>query len=185
MRRIFSMICLALPLLFCSCGPRHSLGDYGTVTDFDLISQMGRKTNLADLRGKVWVADTFFTTCTGPCPMMSARLQKVAREVAAIPNVRVVSFTVDPDHDTPQALLEYAGHFHASPDRWLFLTGAQPVLNRVSQDGLRLAPVDGSLDHSTRFVLVDGRARIRGYYSPFEQPQFDRLIADIRFLAGL
>jgi protein SCO1/2 len=177
-------ICCLLLMAFGACRASRRLQDYGAVTDFDLISQTDRKVTLADLRGKVWVADTFFTTCTGPCPLMSARLQKVAREVAGLPNVRFVSFTVDPEHDTPAALLDYAGHFHAAPERWLFLTGPQSILNRVSQDGLRLAPVDGSLDHSTRFVLVDGAARIRGYYSPFEQTQFNRLIEDIRLLAG-
>jgi protein SCO1/2 len=167
-----------------ACGASHRLNYFGPVPDFELISQTGRKITLADLRGKVWVADTFFTTCTGPCPMMSAKLHRVEQAVGKLANVRFVSFTVDPAHDTQQAMLEYSGHFHAAPDRWFFLTGKQPVLNHVALDGLKLSKVDGSLDHSTEFVLVDADTMIRGYYFPFEKDQFERLIADVRSLAG-
>jgi protein SCO1/2 len=167
-----------------ACGPSQRLKYFGQVPGFELISQTGRKITLSDLRGKVWVADTFFTTCTGPCPMMSAKLRRVEQSVSTLPNVRFVSFTVDPAHDTQQAMLEYSGHFHAAPDRWFFLTGAQSVLNHVALDGLKLSKVDGSLDHSTEFVLVDADTMIRGYYFPFEKDQFERLIADVRSLAG-
>ena len=171
-------------ILLTGCDASHRLKRFGTVPDFELISQTGRKVTLADLRGKVWVADTFFTTCTGPCPMMSARLRKVEQEVGALANVRVVSLTVDPAHDTSQAISEYAGHFHAEPDRWFFLTGTQDMLNHLCMKGLHLSKVDGSLDHSTEFALIDSSAEIRGYYFPFEQDQFRRLIADVRSLAG-
>ena len=171
-------------ILLTGCDASHRLKRFGTVPDFELISQTGRKVTLADLRGKVWVADTFFTTCTGPCPMMSARLRKVEQEVGTLANVRVVSLTVDPSHDTPQAIFEYAGHFHAEPDRWFFLTGTQDMLNHLCMEGLHLSKVDGSLDHSTEFALIDSGAEIRGYYFPFEQEQIRRLIADVRSLAG-
>jgi len=115
---------------------------------------------------------------------MSARLRKVEQEVGALANVRVVSLTVDPAHDTSQAISEYAGHFHAEPDRWFFLTGTQDMLNHLCMKGLHLSKVDGSLDHSTEFALIDSSAEIRGYYFPFEQDQFRRLIADVRSLAG-
>ncbi len=167
-----------------ACGASHRLEYLGQAPNFELTSQTGQKVTLADLRGKVWVADTFFTTCTGPCPLMSAKLQKIEREVRALAKVRVVSFTVDPEHDTQKAMLEYSGHFHAEPDKWFFLTGTQAALNRVAMDGLHLSKVDGSLDHSTEFVLVDADTIIRGYYYPFEKDQFQRLIDDVRSLAG-
>jgi protein SCO1/2 len=154
------------------------------VPDFELISQTGRKVDLADLKGKVWVADTVFTTCTGPCPMMSARMRRLALEFASVPNVRMVSFTVDPAHDTPGVLLEYSKHFPAAPNRWLFLTGEQSVLNRVSLDGLHLSHVDGSLDHSAEFVLVDADTLVRGFYFPFDKERLKQLTSDIRYLAG-
>jgi protein SCO1 len=149
----------------------------------DLTSQTGRKIKLADLKGKVWVADMFYTTCPGPCPMMSLHMSTVARETASLGNVRIVSLTVDPEHDTPDVLRAYAQRYHASPDRWFFLTGPQLVLNHVGLDGLHLSLVDGTLDHSIEFALVDVHALVRGYYSPFDSEQMARLSADIRFLA--
>jgi protein SCO1/2 len=167
-----------------ACGAQHRLKYFGQVPDFELTSQTGEKVRLADLKGKVWVADTFFTTCTGPCPMMSSRLRSVAKEVSSLANVRFVSFTVDPAHDTAQALLEYSRHFPATPGRWYFLTGPQDVLNKVSKDGLHLSQVDGSLDHSTEFALVDADTLVRGYYLPFDREELKRLIEDVRSLAG-
>ena len=170
-------------LALAACGSGHRLQFYGPVPDFELISQTGRRIALADLKGKVWVADTVFTTCTGPCPMMSARMRRLALESASVPNVRMVSFTVDPAHDTPEALLEYSKHFPAAPNRWLFLTGRQSVLNRVSMDGLHLSHVDGSLDHSEEFVLVDANAVVRGFYFPFDKDRLKQLASHIRYLA--
>ncbi len=179
------LIFTALGLVSLSgCGVSHRLKYFGQVPDFELISQTGTRITLADLRGKVWIADTFFTTCTGPCPLMTAKLQKIEREIGALPNVRVVSFTVDPKHDTQKAMLEYSGHFHAAPDRWFFLTGHQAALNRVAMDGLHLSKVDGSLDHSTDFVLVDADTLVRGYYYPFDKHSFEQLLDDVRSLAG-
>lgn len=170
--------------LLTSCDASHRLQRFGKAPDFELICQTGSRITLADLRGKVWIADTFFTRCTGPCPLMSSKLMKVETALAGLSNVRVVSFTVDPEHDSQPALLEYSRHFRAAPDRWFFLTGSQPALNRVTLDGLHLSKVDGSLDHSTQFVLVDAAGEIRGYYYPFEKERFEQLIRDVRSLAG-
>lgn len=166
------------------CGASYRLQYYGQVPDFELTSQTGRKVTLADLKGKVWVADTIYTTCPGPCPMMSSHMSTVAREVASLANVRIVSFTVDPAHDTPAALLSYSQRYHAAPDRWFFLTGSQRALNHVSFDGLHLSQVDGTLNHNIEFALVDADTIVRGYYSPFDREQLNRLIADARSLAG-
>ncbi len=162
----------------------HQLRYFGQVRDFELTSQTGRKITLADLKGKVWVADTFFTTCPGPCPMMSQRLHTIAKQVAALSNVRFVSITVDPAKDNPAALLEYSRHFDAAPDRWFFLTGPQSALNAVGMQSLHLSLVDGSLDHSTEFALVDADTLVRGYYLPFDRDQMKKLVEDIRSLAG-
>jgi protein SCO1/2 len=156
----------------------------GKVPDFSLTSQTGRKITLADLMGKIWVADTFYTTCPGPCPMMSSRMSTVAKETAYLGNVRIVSLSVDPEHDTPAVLLAYAQRYHANPDRWFFLTGPRLDLNHVSLDGLHLSVVDGTLDHNVKFALVDAHALVRGYYNPFDHKDMTQLGADIRSLAG-
>lgn len=165
------------------CRQMRPLPVMGSLQDFKLISQAGRAVKLHDLEGKVWVADTFFSTCTGPCPMMSARMRIVGRQLASLPDVRTVSFTVDPAHDTPGVLAVYAHRFQAIPDRWLFLTGSEADLNRVCFDDLKLSRVNGSLEHSTRFVLLDRKARIRGYYLPFDSESMKDLLNDARFLA--
>ena len=167
-----------------ACGASHRLKDYGKVPNFELTSQTGQKIALADLKGKVWVADTIFTSCTGACPLMSAHMRELASAVAALPNVRIISLTVDPEHDTPEALLAYAHNVRAASDRWYFLTGPQAALNQVTMDGLHLSQVDGTLEHSTKFVLVDAAGSIRGYYLSSEREDMDKLVADVRWLAG-
>ena len=96
--------------------------------------------------------------------------------------VRLVSFTVDPARDTAEALREYSGHFDAKPGVWFFLTGPQPALQHLSKDVFQLGDVDGSLDHSTRFALVDRKSQVRGYYLTSEPDAIPRLIDDARAL---
>jgi protein SCO1/2 len=129
------------------------------------------------------VADFIYTTCTGPCPMMTSPMRHVQASTAEIPEVRLVSFTVDPAHDTPPALAEYAGRFKAQPGRWYFLTGDAAPLNDLGRSAFHLNSVDGSLVHSTRFTLVDRQGRIRGYYSTDEDGFMPKLLSDIRRLA--
>jgi protein SCO1/2 len=109
-------------------------------------------------------------------------MHQVQEATARTPDVRLVSFTVDPAHDTPVVLAAYAKHFLADSGRWYFLTGAQSSLDELGRNGLKLNPVDGSLDHSTRFVLVDRAARIRGYYSSSEDGFLQNLLRDLRQL---
>ena len=171
---------LTLGLLLASCASHRSLPPLGDVPDFSLTAQTGQSMTRKMLDGHVWVADFMYTTCPGPCPMMSSRMSQVQKATADIPDVKLVSFTVDPAHDTPPVLAEYGRHFRAQPERWYFLTGPQSTLNYLGFTGFKLNPVDGSLDHSTRFVLVDRKARIRGYYQFTDDDFPKRLLADLR-----
>ena len=177
--RTLLIACFAPILLLLSCGKPKPLEVFGTVPDFHLTTQTGAPFDSHSLAGHVWVADFFFTTCPGPCPMMSSKMHKLEAENSGL---ELVSFTVDPAHDTPPVLAAYSKHFLAETGRWWFLTGDQSTLHRLGLDTFHLNSVDGSLNHSTRFVLVDGRMRIRGYYSTFEPGTLDRLLADIRQL---
>lgn len=171
-----------LLLLFSGCTAYRPLPVLGEVPDFQLTAQTGQSIDRYSLMGHVWVADFIFTTCPGPCPMMSSRMREVQAATAATPDVHLVSFTVDPAHDTPDVLAAYAKHFLAQPERWHFLTGPQTTLNHLGLDGFHLNAVDGSLDHSTRFALVDRAARIRGYYS-FTDDGFPKaLLRDLNLL---
>ena len=96
--------------------------------------------------------------------------------------VRFVSFTVDPARDTPPVLNAYSQHFEAMPGKWFFLTGTQADLQKLGRDAFKLNNVDGNLDHSTRFALVDEDSRIRGYYPTLETDAIPSLIADTKRL---
>jgi protein SCO1/2 len=114
--------------------------------------------------------------------MMSRHMRQVQLRTAETPNVKLVSFTVDPERDTPEVLAAYAKHFLAEPGRWSFLTGDQARLNDLGLNGFKLNSVDGSMSHSTRFVLVDRKRRIRGYYISSEDSFMKNLLHDIRQL---
>jgi protein SCO1/2 len=122
--------------------------------------------------------------------MMSLRMARLEREMPRDLGMRFVSFSVDPEHDTPPVLQDYAESFGA-PGRWLFLTGEKKVIHRLSKEGFKLAvddttPVneDEPILHSTRFVLVDAEGRIRGYYEAFDEDAVKRLMLDVQALAG-
>jgi protein SCO1/2 len=109
-------------------------------------------------------------------------MRRVQLSTARTPDVTLVSFTVDPQHDTPPVLAAYASHFTADPARWHFLTGEPTRLNDLGLHAFKLNSVDGSLIHSTRFVLVDRARRIRGYYLSDDDGFMPRLLHDIRQL---
>ena len=175
------IVCI-LCLLLASCVRPQPLPIFGQVPQFDLTAQTGQPFDSKSLDGHVWIADFIYTTCDGPCPMMSAHMRQVQTQTAETPDIRLVSFTVDPAHDTPPVLTEYSKHFKADPARWVFLTGDQARLNDLGLNGFKLNGVDGSMTHSTRFVLVDRHRRIRGYYTYGEDSFMPKLMHDIRQL---
>ena len=164
-----------IAVLLAACAGPKPLPVLGQVPPFQLTAQSGQPFDSQSLDGHVWVADFIYTTCPGPCPMMSSQMHRV--QLSTTPGISLVSFTVDPQHDTPPVLAAYAQHFTADPARWHFLTGEPSRLNDLGLRAFKLNSVDGSLIHSTRFVLVDGARRIRGYY--LDTPQ---LLHDIRQL---
>lgn len=208
--------------------PLEGLKVFGTVPDFSLIERAGGRITRGDLQGKVWIANFVYTHCTETCPLQSAQMARLQSDFATAADVRLVSFTIDPEQDTPEALAEYAARFGADRDRWLFLTGEKQAIYRLAQDGFHLSIVDpaeaqppppgrGSFTkgsaaserqsriasvwvfgpvaalahpghagkpflHSSRFVLVDRQARIRGYYHSNEEEALQRLRRDARAL---
>jgi protein SCO1/2 len=168
-------------LLAAACARREPLPLLGEVPAFQLTAETGEPFDSRSLAGHTWVADFIFTNCPGPCPMMTAHFERIQKKTAGTP-VRLVSFTVDPARDTPEALAAFARRFKAEPARWHFLTGDRARLHELGLNAFHLNSVDGSLQHSTRFALVDGRGRIRGYYLTSESGFLDALLADIRRL---
>lgn len=171
--------CLFLLLLAACARKQAPLPVYGQVPEFELTSQSGQPFARQALDGKIWVADFIFTSCQGPCPRMSSKMRLIQSSLAGRPDVKLVSFTVDPERDTPPVLAEYARRYHAEPDRWVFLTGAEDKLQLLTRQAFKLGDVGGGLTHSTRFVLVDRKSRIRGYYGTEEGFSMPQLLHDI------
>lgn len=162
----------------------HELPKIGIVPAFQLIDHNGESYGSHQLLGRIWIADFIYSTCPGPCPMISTRmaeLQKPLRDT----NVTLISFTVDPEHDTPAVLRGYAAKLKAEAGRWHFLTGDRKSIYRLSRDGFKLATDEGGTAgpiHSTRMVLVDRSGMIRGYYDATEADAVTRLLADTNHL---
>ncbi len=155
--------------------------------DFALTERSGKSFGLDQLKGRVWVADFFYTRCPGPCAALSTRMGEVQRAVAGFDDVRLVSISSDPERDTPEVLRDYAARFGAGP-RWLFLTGAKDTIYELANKGFLLsltedkANVTEPITHATRLVLVDRAGTIRGYYDGTTSEGVARLIADLKGL---
>jgi protein SCO1/2 len=163
--------------------PQSSLPIYSQLPSFTLTESSGRALSLSGLKGNLWIADFMFTSCPGPCPMMSARMSELQRSLSDLPRVRLVSISVDPANDTPTVLKKYGAQFHADPNRWFFLTGDQTLIAKLSCDGFKVGTRDDPLMHSTKFILVDAQGQIRGYYDSEELASLRQLQVDIRTLA--
>src|SRR5437773_286514 len=165
---------------------QRTVSYYGAVPAFQLTNQNGQPFGSAQLAGKIWIADFIYTTCPGPCPMISSRMSELQKPLERT-DVHLVSFTVDPEKDTPPVLRSYADKLRAEPRRWDFLTGNRSAIYDLSQKGFKLGVSDGSDEmgmpvHSTRMVLVDRHGQIRGYYDGMAADAVTNLVADTKHL---
>lgn len=172
----------ALAFALAACSRRAPLEVFGDVPHFELTAQNGQAFDSSVLAGKIWVADFIYTTCPGPCPRMTSQMHQVQQAVSKLGDIRLVSFTIDPAEDTPKVLAAYAQVHGASPAMWYFLTGAVPTIEMLDRDAFKLGTIDGTLQHSTRFVLVDRQGRIRGYYDTSDPSSIPKVIADVKAL---
>lgn len=158
---------------------------YGQVPLFKLTDQNGTAFGSQELSSRVWVADFIFASCAGTCPQLTVAMRRLQRKLS--PEIRFVSVSVDPKRDRPQNLLSYAGHYGADFSNWSFLTGEPREIERLIQQGFRLSLGEGQspeepITHSSRFVLVDGKGRIRGTYDGTDPKAVLRLEQDARAL---
>ena len=153
------------------------------VADFHLLDQDAQPIGLRDLKGKVWVADFIYSTCSGICPLMSKNMAQLGRSFALLQQeVTFVSISVNPENDTPDRLKEYAKTVQANTRAWKFLTGPREEIQRLAVHSFKVGSVDEIMMHSAYFVLVDNKGYIRGYYEGTQKKQIDRLFKDIAYL---
>lgn len=186
--RAACVLLLALSMAGVGCRKKaEPLPELGRLGAFSLLDQRAQTVSAESLRGKVWVADFFFTHCPTICPRITRRMR--ALQVAAAQKqvaLELVSFSVDPEHDTPPVLLAYAQRFEADAKNWSFLTGDLQVIQRTVVDGFKVA-LDGKADpaaenggiiHGSHLVLVDRALVIRGYYRSDDDEEMRRILED-------
>lgn len=158
---------------------KRSLPVYGETGNFRLTDARGGEFDSLQLRGKVWVTTFFFTTCSGICPIMTKNLKSLQERFGSYKDLEFVSISVNPEQDTPQALSVYAQKYGADSDRWHFLTGAREDITRIAVQGFKVGDIREPIFHSAYFVLVDRKARIRGYYDGTSAQEIERLSQDL------
>jgi protein SCO1/2 len=158
---------------------------------FALLNQHGDTITTKDIKGKVFVAEYFFTTCGTICPVMTEQMTRVQHRFRNNPKVKILSFTVDPDYDNVPVLKEYAKKYGAEKDQWHFLTGTKEDLYKLARqsffvlkpaEAMNLGDAGSDFIHTNNFVLVDQRLRIRGYYDGTSQEEVSELMDDIDYL---
>lgn len=162
---------------------------YHKVPDFAFINQNGEEVTFEDFEGNIVVADFIFTTCPTICPIMTKQMTRLQwmLEDPSFKNVKFLSHTVNPTHDTPEVLLEYAKANDADLSRWTFVTGDQEEIFKQGFEGYMLSTQEdsgapGGFLHSSNFVLIDKDRHIRGFYDGTSTSEVDDLVSDIKML---
>ncbi len=158
---------------------------YHTIPDFSFVNQYGDSVTNKSLDGKIYVADFFFTTCPSICPIMHRNMLTVYNEFKSTPDVNIISFTIDPKHDSVDVLKTYADKLGISGNSWLLLQGQKESTYQLSKSFLVTTPkedVKEKFIHDGYFILVDKQKRVRGMYDGTNEKEVDKLIADIKTL---
>jgi protein SCO1/2 len=168
------------------------LDDYGVVPAFALEDETGATITEAALRGHVTIVDFIFTRCDSICPTSSMKMRDLQNQTADQPDLKLLSFSVDPEYDTPPRLADYAKRFEADGGRWHFVTGPMAAVKQVVTNAMMISmEKDGrtqpngapNIVHEPHFLLIDPDLHIRGLYDSTEQVRLDALLRDARDLA--
>ncbi|MDQ1150782.1 SCO family protein [Sphingobacterium zeae] len=162
-------------------------GEAKHIGAFEFSNQEGKLISSEFVKGKVWIACYFFTSCPTICPKMIAGMGDIQEEFSDEHQLRMVSFTVDPDRDTPAVLKEYANIRNINTVQWNLVTGRKKDLYRYARKDLKIMATDGDggpqdFIHSDRIVLIDQSGYARGYYDGTEAADIKQLIKDIKKL---
>ena len=161
---------------------------YHVIPPFRFINQAGDTVTDTIFRNKVFVADFFFSSCPSICPMMMKQMTRVRDAMENKPDFKIISHSVNPEHDSVPVLNAYAHKYQADPAVWMFVTGNKKHIYDIAMDGYKLPLSEdprepGGFLHSDFFVLVDTNKHIRGYYHGTDSLEVDRLIKDIKILS--
>lgn len=166
-------------------------GNGHRIGDFSFLNQEGKTITQSEVEGKIYVAEYFFTTCGTICPKMNKQMRRIQFEFADNDEVRLMSFTVDPEVDTVEQMKRYAEDHGAKKGQWHFLTGSKEDLYSLARksffvlkpaEAQNLGDVGSDFIHTNNFVLVDRKGRIRGYYDGTSKKKVDELMKDIERL---
>ena len=168
----------------------YKVGDtvFHTVPDFKYLTQDSTYVTADGLEGKVWIAKFFFTHCPTICPPMTSAMKEVNNSLSNYADDLVfLSFSIDPDRDSPERLRTYIERHEIDADNWYFLTGNEAATHRLGVEGFQiLAQADenspGGFAHSPNFVLVDEQRHIRGVYDGLDPQSRDQLVIDAKKL---
>ena len=175
-------IFLIISFFFKDSQPVKELPEIGNIPQFEFTNSDGNIVTLDSLKGKVWVADFIFTTCTMACPMMTGNMNIVHKKFKKNDNVRLVSISVYPEFDTPEVLKNYASQYDADTEKWLFLTGKEDAVKDIIRDGFKIGDYEDIIFHSEKFALVDKKGIIRAYYNGMKSEDMKQLKKDIDVL---
>ena len=152
---------------------------FGSIPQFEMTNSKGEPFGTNNLTGNIWVADFIFTTCAGPCPIMSAEMADIHRTFLDKSDIHTVTYTVNPDYDTPEVLAAYAKRFKADRSQWHFLTAPYEDIQTIITNGFKMGDIEEIVFHSTKFALIDRNMNIRGYYTGTESEEVKKLKRDI------
>jgi len=171
---VFVLAIIAAAVISQAHKSRADIPVYGQIPPFEFVTQNNRPFGTSNLQGKITVLDFMFTNCQGPCPIMSGKMGRLYDQYSDASDVQFVSISVDPARDSLKALQQYAKAHGVTDNRWVFLRGPLEEVKHLSVDGLKLGG-NFPMGHSTRFVLIDRKGQIRGYYTGTDDASIDVL----------
>jgi len=160
---------------------------YHTIAPFQFVDQDSALITNDTFRDKIYVADFFFTTCRTICPIMKTQMLRVYQATEQMPDVLILSHTIDPEYDTVELLHEFARRLGVNSQRWHFVTGAKDSIYKIAQTSYFATAMEDKTEpdgfiHSGAFLLIDTHQRIRGKYDGTKEEDVNRLIIDIKKL---
>jgi protein SCO1 len=171
-------------------GEREVFGNdtiYHTIAPFQFVDQDSSLITNETFRGKIYVADFFFTTCRTICPIMKTQMHRVYQATQEMPDVILLSHTIDPEYDTVALLRDFARRLAVKSEKWHFVTGAKDSIYKIAQTSYFATAMEDRTEpdgfiHSGAFLLIDKKQRIRGKYDGTKEADVNRLIAEIKQL---